>query len=69
MSQDVRGPAGPATVGEHIIARLYALSVRHTFGVQGDYVLAFCKLIEDSLCYAGWVAPPRQTCFWLSARL
>ena len=36
------------TIGGYIIERLYQLGVRHIFGVPGDFVLGFDKLIEQS---------------------
>lgn len=38
----------PITLGKYLIDRLYDLGVRHIFGIPGDYVLAFYKLVEDS---------------------
>jgi len=39
---------GQTTVGEYILARLKQLNVGHMFGVPGDFVLSFNKLIEQS---------------------
>ncbi len=36
------------TVGEYLIQRLYEHGIRHIFGIPGDYVLGFCKQIEQS---------------------
>ncbi|NDC82137.1 alpha-keto acid decarboxylase family protein [bacterium] len=36
----------PTTVGQYLLYRLKQLSVRHIFGVPGDFVLGFNKLIE-----------------------
>ena len=36
------------TIGQYLIDRLHELGVRHVFGIPGDYVLAFYKLIEES---------------------
>ena len=36
------------TVSSYLIDRLYALGVRHIFGVPGDYVLGFYHELEDS---------------------
>ncbi len=38
---------GPS-IGEYLIGRLYALGVRHVFGIPGDYVLGLYKLLEES---------------------
>src|SRR3954470_23112341 len=40
-------PAG-ATIGQYLIDRLYALGVRHVFGIPGDYVLTLYKMLEES---------------------
>jgi indolepyruvate decarboxylase len=36
------------SIGEYLIHRLYALGVRHVFGIPGDYVLAFYDLLSKS---------------------
>src|SRR5437016_10370932 len=36
------------TIGEYLIQRLYALGVRHVFGIPGDYVLGFYELLAKS---------------------
>src|SRR5437016_11018949 len=36
------------TIGEYLIERLYALGVRHVFGIPGDYVLGFYELLAKS---------------------
>jgi indolepyruvate decarboxylase len=36
------------TVGKYLIDRLCDLGVRHVFGIPGDYVLAFYKMLEES---------------------
>ncbi|HEX8200506.1 MAG TPA: thiamine pyrophosphate-binding protein, partial [Isosphaeraceae bacterium] len=43
-------PPGPAaaTIGQYLIDRLYALGVRHVFGIPGDYILGLYKMIESS---------------------
>ncbi len=38
----------PPSVGEYLISRLYALGVRHVFGIPGDYVLGFYDLLSKS---------------------
>src|SRR5271170_4853449 len=38
---------GPA-IGDYLIARLYALGVRHVFGIPGDYVLGFYDALQKS---------------------
>lgn len=35
------------TVGRHLLDRLYGLGVRHIFGIPGDYIIRFDKLIEQ----------------------
>ncbi len=35
------------TIGQYLLKRLYGLRVKHIFGIPGDYVLRFNKLIED----------------------
>ncbi len=39
--------AAPA-IGDYLIQRLYALGVRHVFGIPGDYVLGFYDLLAKS---------------------
>jgi indolepyruvate decarboxylase len=36
------------TIGEYLIQKLYEHGLRHAFGIPGDYVLAFYKLLYDS---------------------
>ena len=36
------------TISTYLIQRLRELGARHVFGVPGDYVLGFCKALEDS---------------------
>lgn len=38
----------PITLGQYLIDRLHDLGVRHVFGIPGDYVLAFYKMVEES---------------------
>src|SRR3954468_19978014 len=38
----------PTTIGDYLIARLYALGVRHVFGIPGDYVLGFYDSLSKS---------------------
>jgi indolepyruvate decarboxylase len=40
-------PAGE-TIAQYLLARLHELGVRHIFGIPGDYVIGFNKLIEQS---------------------
>lgn len=35
------------TIGQYLIERLYELGVRHIFGIPGDYVLSFYKMLEN----------------------
>jgi indolepyruvate decarboxylase len=37
-----------ATIGSAVLDRLHQLGVRHIFGIPGDYVLGFYKLLEAS---------------------
>src|SRR6516162_9776573 len=41
-------PAIPTTIGDYLIERLYALGVRHVFGIPGDYVLGFYDSLSKS---------------------
>lgn len=36
------------SIGDYLIQRLYEEQVHHVFGVPGDFVLRFNKLLEDS---------------------
>ena len=38
----------PTTIGDYLIERLYALGVRHVFGIPGDYVLGFYDSLSKS---------------------
>src|SRR5882724_11977887 len=40
--------AGGPRIADYLIERLYALGVRHVFGVPGDYVLGFLHELENS---------------------
>jgi TPP-dependent 2-oxoacid decarboxylase len=46
--RDGRSEPGETTIGQYLIDRLYALGVRHIFGVPGDYVLGLYKMLESS---------------------
>ena len=39
--------SGPA-IGDYLIDRLYALGVRHVFGIPGDYILGFYDTLLKS---------------------
>ena len=58
-------PVQPATLGQYLIRRLYDLGVRHVFGVPGDYVLTFYKMLEDSPITV--VGTTREDCAGLAA--
>ena len=36
------------TIGQYLIDRLYEMGIRHIFGIPGDYVLKFYKMVEKS---------------------
>lgn len=36
------------TIGQYLLDRLYDMGIRHIFGIPGDYVLKFYKMIEKS---------------------
>ncbi len=40
--------AQPTSIGAYLIQRLYEQGVHHVFGVPGDYVLGFDKMLEQS---------------------
>lgn len=42
------GTTPPATIGQYLIDRLYALGIRHIFGIPGDYILGLYKMLENS---------------------
>jgi indolepyruvate decarboxylase len=46
-SRSAPAQSGPA-IGDYLIARLYALGVRHVFGIPGDYVLGFYEALRKS---------------------
>ena len=46
--RDGRPEPGVTTIGEYLIDRLQAFGVGHVFGIPGDYVLTFYKMIVDS---------------------
>ncbi len=58
-------PAKPATLGQYLIRRLHDLGVRHIFGVPGDYVLTFYKMLEESPITV--VGTTREDCAGLAA--
>lgn len=41
-------PTKATTIGDYLIERLYALGVRHVFGIPGDYVLGFYDSLAKS---------------------
>lgn len=45
---DGRPEPGVTTVGQYLIDRLRDLGVGHVFGIPGDYVLTFYKMLSDS---------------------
>jgi indolepyruvate decarboxylase len=47
-TKDSSTTKGAATIGEYLIERLYAIGVRHIFGIPGDYILGLYKMLEDS---------------------
>lgn len=47
------------TIGQYLLDRLYAMGVRHIFGVPGDYVLRFDKIIEQ--CPIKFINTTRET--------
>ena len=38
----------PTTIGEYLLKKLKSYDINHIFGIPGDYVLRFYKLIEES---------------------
>ena len=38
----------PPTIGEYLLRKLENYGIEHIFGIPGDYVLRFYKLIEQS---------------------
>ena len=38
----------PPTIGEYLLRKLESYGIKHIFGIPGDYVLRFYKLIEQS---------------------
>src|SRR5438128_984716 len=36
------------SIGQYLIRRLHDYGVRHVFGIPGDYVLAFYKMLSES---------------------
>ena len=44
----VQPEPGVTTVGQYLIDRLQAMGVAHVFGIPGDYVLTFYKMLSDS---------------------
>jgi indolepyruvate decarboxylase len=36
------------TIGSYLIERLHAMGVDHVFGIPGDYILTFYKMLEES---------------------
>ena len=36
------------SIGQYLIKRLQDYGVRHVFGIPGDYVLTFYKMLDDS---------------------
>lgn len=40
--------AHSTTIGTYLIQRLHELGARHVFGIPGDYILTFFKMLEES---------------------
>lgn len=40
--------SAPVTIGQYLVDRLYALGIRHVFGIPGDYILGLYKVLEES---------------------
>lgn len=55
----------PRTIGSLVIDRLRALGVEHVFGIPGDYVLTFYKLLEQSPLHL--VGTTREDCAGFAA--
>lgn len=36
------------SIGDYLIKRIYELGARHVFGIPGDYVLSFFRMLEES---------------------
>ncbi|MGE3822553.1 MAG: thiamine pyrophosphate-binding protein, partial [Isosphaeraceae bacterium] len=47
-TRDGRVETSVTNVGQYLIERLHGLGVEHVFGIPGDYVLSFYKMLEDS---------------------
>lgn len=47
-TRDTRPESELTNVGQYLIHRLHDLGVEHVFGIPGDYVLTFYKMLEDS---------------------
>jgi len=56
---------GPLTIGKYLLDRLAELGVKHIFGVPGDYVLRFDKLIEQH--QTQFINTTRENCAGYSA--
>ncbi len=41
-------PITGLSIGQYLIRRLHEYGVRHVFGIPGDYVLTFYKMLDDS---------------------
>jgi len=48
MGEEVRMMPTPLSVGKYLLDQLHRHGVRHIFGIPGDYVLGFYKLIGES---------------------
>jgi TPP-dependent 2-oxoacid decarboxylase len=53
------------TIGSTLLERLYALGLRHIFGLPGDYILSLCQLIEESPIQ--FVGTTREDCAGFAA--
>src|SRR5262249_48244441 len=43
-----QAPSADVRIGDYLIERLGALGVRHVFGVPGDFVLSFFRMLDES---------------------
>jgi len=46
--EETSSAPGTRTIGQYLIDRLTELGVGHMFGIPGDYILTFFKLVEES---------------------
>ncbi len=47
MTEDTKSSTSTTIIGQYLLDRLYDYGLRHMFGIPGDYIIRFNKLVEE----------------------